>query len=266
LIAGRVLLTLLGIPLLLYGVVVGMMYFQQESLLFFPTRLPAEHRFRVADVQERYVDVDGARLHALHFRQPNARGLVFFLHGNAGNNDTWLTDTSFYQRTGFDLFLLDYRGYGKSTGRIESEAQLHADVKAAWQAVAPEYAGRKKIIYGRSLGSGPATLLATQVEADLLVLVTPYSSVRDVAAEHYPWVPSKLLRYPLPTREWLPQVRMPVMLIHGERDTIIPIVHTERLRAVRPDAEVLRLPGVDHNSMQLEPRNIERLSARLASL
>jgi fermentation-respiration switch protein FrsA (DUF1100 family) len=115
---GRVLLTIVGVPLLLYGVVVGAVYLRQESLLFFPTPLAAEHRFRQAGVVERSVEVDGARLHALHFRQPGAKGVVFFLHGNAGNNDSWLTDTTFYRRTGYDLFLLDYRGYGKSTGRI----------------------------------------------------------------------------------------------------------------------------------------------------
>ncbi|HVJ60603.1 MAG TPA: alpha/beta fold hydrolase [Burkholderiaceae bacterium] len=263
---GRVLLTLVGVPLLLYGVAVGAVYLRQESLLFFPTPLAAEYRFRQSGVEERFVEVDGARLHALHFRQPGAKGVVFFLHGNAGNNDSWLTDTSFYRRTGYDLFLLDYRGYGKSTGRISSEAQLHADVMAAWQSIAPEYAGRRKIVYGRSLGTGPATRLATQVDADLLVLVSPYSSVRELAAEHFAWVPGALLRYPLPTREWLPAVKMPVLLIHGEQDEIVPVTHAARLHALRPDAELLLLPGVHHNDVHLAPRYIERLEARLAAL
>ena len=260
------LLTIVGIPLLLYGVVVGAVYLRQESLLFFPTPLAAEHRFRQAGVVERSVEVDGARLHALHFRQPGAKGVVFFLHGNAGNNDSWLTDTTFYRRTGYDLFLLDYRGYGKSTGRISSEAQLHADVEAAWKAIAPEYVGRRKIIYGRSLGSGPAARLATHVDADLLVLVSPYSSVRELASEYYAWVPTAVLRYPLPTRDWLPQARMPVMLIHGEADEIIPFAHAERLLQVRPDAELLRLPGVRHNDLQFSPLYTERLAERLAAL
>ena len=263
---GYVLLTAVGIPLLLYGVVIGAVYLRQEALLFFPTPLVAEHRFRHDGVVERYVEVDGARLHALHFRQPGAKGVVFFLHGNAGNNDSWLDDTAFYRRTGYDLFLLDYRGYGKSTGRITSETQLHADVEAAWNVVAPEYAGRRKVIYGRSLGSGPATRLATRVDADLLVLVSPYSSVRELAAEYYAWVPGALLRYPLPTREWLPHARLPVLLIHGEADEIIPFAHAERLKQVRPDAELLRLPGVHHNDLQLSPLYNERFAGRLASL
>jgi pimeloyl-ACP methyl ester carboxylesterase len=260
------LLTALGVPLLLYGLVVGAIYVKQEALLFFPVPLAADHRFAEPDVIERTIEVDGARLHALHLRQPNARGVVFFMHGNAGNNDSWLGDTTFYRRSGYDLFLLDYRGYGKSTGRIASEAQLHADVRAAWDALAPEYAGRKKILFGRSLGTGPATRLATQVDADLLVLVSPYSSMREVAAEHYAWVPTALLRYPLPTREWLPQVRMPVLIVHGEQDEIIPIAHAQRLKRLRPDVELVQLRGVGHNDARLDVGRIEPLAQRLAAL
>jgi pimeloyl-ACP methyl ester carboxylesterase len=263
---GHVLLTLVGIPLLLYGVAIGAIYLRQESLLFFPAPLAADHGFGLDGVVERTVEVDGAKLHALHFRQPGAKGFVFFLHGNAGNNASWLTDTAFYRRTGYDLFLLDYRGYGKSTGRIDSEAQLHADVDAAWKVVAPEYAGRKKVIYGRSLGSGPAARLATHVDADLLVLVSPYASLRELAAQYYAWVPTAVLRYPLATRDWLPQARMPVLLIHGEDDEIIPFVHAERLQQLRPDAELLRLPGVHHNDIQLSPLYDARLATRLAAL
>ena len=260
------LLSLLLIPLLAYALAVGAVYIRQEALLFFPEPLASNHRFPHAGVEERYIDVDGAILHALHFRQPNARGLVFFLHGNAGNNNEWLPDTAFYERTGYDVFLLDYRGFGKSTGRITSEAQLHADVEAAWNSVAPEYRGRRIVITGRSLGSGPAAFLATKVEGDLLVLVSPYSSVREAAAELYPWVPMNLLRYPMPTREWLPDVKMPVMLIHGEDDATIPIAHAERLMRFRPDAELLRLPGFGHADVQGCPLYTQRLVERLAAI
>jgi pimeloyl-ACP methyl ester carboxylesterase len=260
------LLSLLLIPIVAYAVAVGALYMRQEALLFFPEPLARDHHFPHAGVEERYIEVDGAVLHALHFRQPNARGLIFFLHGNAGHNGEWLPDTDFYERTGYDVFLLDYRGFGKSTGRITSEAQLHADVETAWNAVAPEYKGRRIVITGRSLGSGPAAFLATKVDSDLLVLVSPYSSVREAAAELYPWIPMNLLRYPLPTREWLPQVRMPVRLIHGEDDATIPIVHAERLMRFRPDAELLRLPGIGHADVHGAPLYTQRLVERLAAI
>ncbi|MEI2518161.1 alpha/beta hydrolase, partial [Acinetobacter baumannii] len=87
-------------------------------------------------VQEHFVDVPGARLSVLQLRLPAPRGVVFFLHGNGDNLQTWLVNTDFYRWAGFDLVMMDYRGYGKSTGRIESEAQLHADVEAVWRSVA----------------------------------------------------------------------------------------------------------------------------------
>jgi pimeloyl-ACP methyl ester carboxylesterase len=259
-------LALLLVPFACWGLAVSTLYVRQESLLFFPEPLAKDHRFAQAGLEERYIEVDGAILHAVHFRQRNARGLVFFLHGNAGNNDEWLPDTSFYERTGYDVFLLDWRGFGKSTGRITSEAQMHADVEAAWDAVAPEYAGRHIVITGRSLGTGPAARLATRVNADLLVLVSPYSSVREAAAEQYPWVPMGLLRYPMPTHQWLPDVKMPVMLVHGENDDMIPITHAERLLQYRPDAELLRLPGFGHTDLHGAPLYTERLVARLAAI
>jgi len=254
------------IAVAIYGGVLLLLYWKQEFLLFVPTRLPPGHRFSVPGVVERTIDVEGATLSALHFRQPGAKGLVFFLHGNAGSLQEWVTSTDFYRRTGFDLFIIDYRGYGKSTGRIASEAQLHADVRAAWQTIAPEYAGRKIVLYGRSLGSGLATRLATEVDAHLLVLVSPYSSLRDVARDHYPWVPGSLLRYPMRTDEWLPQVRMPVLILHGERDSIIGIEHAERLHALHPASELVRLRGVDHNDVQLSQEYEQRLAETYLSL
>ena len=191
-----------GAALGAYGVLVAALWWGQERMLFIPARLPADHRFVFgADVHERTIEVPGARLSALHLRLPAPRGVVFFLHGNAGNLQGWFDDLDFYRRANFDLFMIDYRGYGKSSGRIESEAQLHADVRAAWDAVAPEYAGRKRVLLGRSLGSGLAVPLALQVQPELTVLVSPYSSMRAMAAELYPWVPSRLLRYPLATDE-----------------------------------------------------------------
>ena len=262
----RGLLLLILTAVALYASVLLLLYWKQELLLFAPTRLAPDFQFTVPDVVERKVEVDGATLSALHFRQPNAKGLVFFLHGNGGSLQEWVTATDFYRRTGFDLFMIDYRGYGKSTGRIESEAQLHADVRAAWQFIVPEYAGRKVVIYGRSLGSGLATRLATDVPADLLVLVSPYSSLLDVAHDHYPWVPRAVMRYPMRTDQWLPAVKMPVVMFHGDKDPVIGIGHAERLKALKPAVELVRLPGVAHNDVQLSEYYLEELARRYLQL
>ncbi len=210
--------------------------------------------------------VDGAVLSALHLRNDAPRGVVFFLHGNAGSLDNWFTGVDFYRGLEWDLFMLDYRGYGKSTGRIESEDQLHADVRAAWLHLAPQYPSVPIVLYGRSLGTGLATRLAREVEAELLMLVSPYTSLRELAGEYFPWIPTRLLRYPMPTENWLPEVRMPVFVVHGEADEIIPLEHAERLVGLRPDAELLRLPGVGHNDVHLSMTYRDAFAARLKAL
>jgi alpha-beta hydrolase superfamily lysophospholipase len=231
-----------------------------------PTRLPADHRFALADVQERSVPVDGAVLSALHFQQPGAKGLIFFLHGNGGSLQEWFPSTDVYRHARFDVFMIDYRGYGKSTGTIESEDQLHADVRAAWNLVAPDYANRARVIYGRSLGTGLATKLATEVEANLLVLVSPYSSIRDAARDHYPWIPSSILRYPMPTHQWLPHVKMPTLILHGDRDAVIGVEHAVRLLRLARRGELIRIPEASHEDIHLSPRYLETLYGRLDAL
>jgi pimeloyl-ACP methyl ester carboxylesterase len=142
-VVARALKTLLGAALLvalLYAALLALVWWQQERLIFLPSKLAADHRFDFgADVHEAWVEVPGARLHALHLRQAKPRGVIFFLHGNAGNLDSWFVNADFYRRLNLDVFMLDYRGYGKSSGRIESQAQLESDVRAAWSSIAPRY-------------------------------------------------------------------------------------------------------------------------------
>ncbi len=94
------------------------------------------------DIHERTVTVPGALLSVLHLQRPGARGVVFFLHGNAGNLQGWFANADFYRAAGYDLVMPDYRGFGKSTGRITSAHELREDVRAVWSQVAPQYRGR----------------------------------------------------------------------------------------------------------------------------
>lgn len=225
----RRLLLVVALALLVYGLLLAWLYWRQERLLFMPQPLPAAHRFALGDdVHELQIAVPGARLSALHLRLPAPRGLVFFLHGNAGNLDSWFVNADFYRRAGYDLFMLDYRGYGKSTGQIDSEAQLRADVRAAWDSVAPRYQGLRRVIYGRSLGTALAAGLAAEVRPELTVLVSPYASMAALMRLHYPWVPGWLLRYPLDTAAAVARLDSPLLLLHGEQDELIPPQQAEQ--------------------------------------
>lgn len=260
------LIAVFGLAVLGYLSALAWMYARQESLLFRPTRLSAQHRFDLPGVSEVRVPVAGGHLSAVHFQQPSSRGVVFFLHGNAGDLSTWLTSTDFYRQIGFDVFMMDYRGYGKSPGRIESEAQLHADVRAAWEWVAPQYAGQKKVIYGRSLGSALAAHLAAEVPCDLLVLVTPFISVLQVTAEVYPWVPLALVRYPLRTDLNVARVRAPVLILHGDQDELFSMSHAEHLQALLPGTQLVKVMGAKHGDIHDFATFSQALAMRLRAL
>lgn len=262
----------LALTLLAYATVLALVWWKQESLLFMPQPLPAQHRFDLgADVHETWIEVPGARLNALHLRLPKPDGVVYFLHGNGGNLDNWFINIDFYRRANFDLFMLDYRGYGKSSGRIEGQNQLLADVRTAWLGIAARYAGQRRVFLGRSLGSGLAALLAAEQQPELTVLVSPYLSMQALAAEHYPWVPGAVLRYPLRTDSELTRVRGEVLLLHGERDTLIDPSHSHRLLALMEQtrqqagqpARLVTVAGAGHNDLQRFPAYTEALAAAL---
>lgn len=251
---------------LLYATVLLLLWFAQERLLFQPQPLDAAVPLAAApDVHERVVEVPGARLSVLELRLPDPAGVVFFLHGNAGNLQSWFVNAEFYRRANHDLVMLDYRGYGKSSGRIESEAQLHDDVQAVWAQVAPRYRGKRVVVYGRSLGTGLAAALSARIGPDLTVLASPYLSMQALAAQHYPWVPAALLRYRLRTDDWIARIRGPVLLLHGQQDTLIPPAHSEALARLHPQARVVLVAGAGHNDLQAHEPYLGALRAALAA-
>ncbi len=263
----KTLMALIALALLCYAGVIGALYLLQEQLIFPASKLPANHQFKFDQpFKELQIPVPGASLNALHITQPAPRGLIFFLHGNAGDLSTWTTGVDYYRKVNYDLFIIDYRGYGKSTGKIVSEAQLHADVRAAWDSIAPQYRDRKIpiVIYGRSLGTGLATYLARDVDPALLVLVSPYTSLLAAGKRAYTIAPDWVLKYPLRTDSVIGDVKSPVMLIHGKADGLIPPTDSEQLRPlVRAPVELLLVDGAGHNDLHQFPVYLDALAERL---
>ena len=264
--ARRGALSLLGLALLGYAAIVAYVYFGQEGIIFHPTPLSRDHKFTIPDVREVTVPVAGAKLSALHLQLPDPKGVVFFLHGNGGNLQTWLTSVDFYRRVNYDLFIIDYRGYGKSSGKIESEAQLHEDMRIAWNKISPLYVGKKLVVYGRSLGTGLATKLASEVQPDLTVLVSPYESLKAIGDAHYPWLPGFANRYPIRSDQWITKIKGPVIIEHGDLDTQIGLSHGEKLKQLRPGTELVVVNGAGHNDIHKFPKYLDTLSDRLKNL
>ncbi|WP_235579841.1 alpha/beta hydrolase [Ramlibacter sp. Leaf400] len=266
---------LIAVPALgaaLYGAAIAWLYFRQERLLFEPDPLPADQPlFTDPDVREFTVEVPGARLSVAQLKLPDPRGVVFYLHGNSANLRRWFVGLDAFRELNFDVVMMDYRGYGKSTGRIESEAQLRADVRAVWNEVATAYEGRRIVVSGQSLGTALAAGLSSELcEAgcppDLTLLISPYSSMRALADERYPWVPSRVLRYPLPTADLVAKCKGPVMLVHGDRDELIGHHHSEAIRKVLPQCQLLLVEGAGHGDVHEHPSFRQGIASALIGL
>lgn len=255
-----------------YAAAIGWLWWRQEKLLFEPTPLgPGEKLCDDPQVHERWVDVPGARLSCARLALPDPRGVVFFLHGNSGNLRDCLVDLDAFREINFDFVAFDYRGYGKSSGRIESEEQLRADVRAVWDAHASQYEGKRVVIAGQSLGTALAAGLGAQLCAagrapDLTMLVSPYSSMRALADELYPWVPGRVLRYPLHTAHDASRLKSPLVLVHGDKDELIGIHHSHALASAVPDAKLHCLAGAGHGDVHKHPGFRSMLAGALAAL
>jgi pimeloyl-ACP methyl ester carboxylesterase len=248
----KFLFVVFSLVFVLYVAVCVLLYFQQERLLFFPTKLAANYRFSFPGrFEERWIPTsDGTRLHGLLFRADSNQGLIFYLHGNAGALDSWGEAATTYTRLGYDVFLLDYRGYGKSGGQISSQAQLLADVETAYKQLLTEYPESSVVVLGYSLGTGAAAWLAARHHPRLLILQAPYLSMRATARQHYPWVPGFVVRYPLPTHEVLPRITAPIIIFHGDQDEVIDYQTTLKLKALlKPEDQFITLAGAGHNGM-----------------
>jgi alpha-beta hydrolase superfamily lysophospholipase len=256
-----------GLPLTAWLAAAAALYFRQEKLIFQGEPRAPDHKLSTEwPAEDVLIEVPGARLHGLHFRHETPRGLVFFLHGNCGDVATWAPGSELVRRAGFDLFMLDYRGFGWSSGRIESEAQLNADVRTAWDQVAPYYKERKLpiVIYGRSLGSGLAVPLARQVDPTMLILATPFTSLAKTACRRYPFVPERLVKYPLRSDQHISEVKCPILLVHGTHDELIPIQDSEALLTLaKSPAELMRIDGAAHGNIHEFPAYLDGLEMKL---
>ncbi|RDV14585.1 alpha/beta fold hydrolase [Pontibacter diazotrophicus] len=234
----------------------GLLSFQQERMIFFPQKLTADHAFRFnQEFEEIYIPTkDGVKLHGLLFKAAEPKGLVFYLHGNAGSVDSWGLIAQTYTDLNYDLFLLDYRGYGKSEGSISSERQFYEDVQAAYDQLKLIYTENQIIIAGYSIGTGPAAMLASVNKPKLLLLQAPYYSLGNLMQNLYPFVPAFLLNYKFETFRFVEKTEAPIAVFHGKEDEIIYPGSSEKLKAhLKPGDKVIFLEGQGHNGMNENP-------------
>lgn len=268
--AEGLLLTFIGL-----GLLNGLMYLKQPSLMFFPTaelvETPRDWGLEYSDVW--LTTEDGVRVHGWYIPREGARRALLFLHGNAGNISHRRDSVGIFHRLGLNVLIIDYRGYGQSEG-TPSEQGLYRDARAAWRYLtAVQGFGESSIlIFGRSLGGAVAAQLASQVRAGGVILESSFSAAREVAQALFPLLSRLvLLRYDFPAAEYIRSTQSPVLVAHSPEDELIPYATGRQLYDAAPaPKQFLTLRG-DHNSgfLQSQPgyeQGLERfLSAHLYS-
>ena len=230
-----------------YGIFCLGLWLMQDQLIFNPTELSEDYRFRSGEEVE--VEVEkGVFLNCLWMREGDSKGVILYLHGNRGSNSRCWHQAQNMVNNEYDIFMPDYRGFGKSDGTISSEKQLLADVQIVYDFLKQHYKENKIIITGYSLGSGMASWLASNNRPQQLVMIAPYFSFYDLKDHYIPiYIPDLFVRYPLDSGTHLKGVECPITLFHGTRDRVIPYDSSEKLRAVNPSGiELVTLKNEGH--------------------
>jgi len=229
----------------------GLAYFRQESLIFFPDR---HVRFTPADLGMAFEDVrletsDGVTLAAWWVPAPQGRGALIFSHGNAGNMGDRVGKLRLFHDLGLSVLAFDYRGYGASQGRPSEDGTAH-DMDAAVAHVRDSRGVPldRTVFYGESLGGAVVIEAATRFPPAALVAESTFTSARAMARRHYPFVPPALVRVGYDSLSRVRRLACPTLFLHGPADTIVPFEMGEALFRAAPEPKRFAALVGDHNS------------------
>ena len=247
------------------AVVVLLMVAFEDSLIFFPTSYPdgewdvesVAHGSGCVIEEGSYASEDGVRLHSWWCRRVESKQggpVVLLFHGNAGNlSHRAELMLELANRVGADVVVAGYRGYGRSEGR-PSEDGLYADARAAWRFVTVDRGvdpGRV-VIFGKSLGGAVAVNLAAETDPAGLIVESSFTSIPEMAARHYPFVPKFLIRTRMDSLAKIPSLRCPLLVIHSRADEVVPFELGRTLYEAAPEPKTFyEVEGAGHNETWL---------------
>ena len=242
------------------------LYFAQERFIFLDDQLEQDYIFQFdSEFEELNLSNGEARLNALHFKADSAKGMIIYFHGNQGNLTRWGEVVQPFVSMGFDVLIMDYRGYGKSTGKRTEEALLD-DAELFYSYASTRYPEDQIILFGRSLGTGVASFLAGRHSPKQLILETPYYSMASVGQSLYPIYPvSWALRFNLKSHEYLQTATCPIAIFHGTDDRVVPYKQAKKLFNSLPKGgnELITIEDGRHKNLSEYPVYWERLSKLL---
>lgn len=240
--------------LVIYIAISIALYYIQDYVLFKPEKLSKDFQFDYKNQETKEYNLetrDGAVINGLRFfPKGESKGVVIYLKGNSKSIKGWGKFAVDFTRHGYNVLMVDYRGFGKSTGK-RSQKAIKRDLQLVYNKVKEQTTEDRIILYGRSLGSGFATKLASMNSPKKLILDAPYYSLTRVTGRYMPFMPlSILLKYPLPTYKWLKYVQCPIHIIHGTNDKLIPYESSVKLSKINPKlTEIYTVIGGGHKDL-----------------
>ncbi|WP_194847147.1 alpha/beta hydrolase [Candidatus Neptunochlamydia vexilliferae] len=241
---------------------IGYIYQEQEAMLFHKRTLPSDYAFTFKEpFDELFLETDqDARINALHFKIDNPKGVVLYFHGRGGNlGGKWGPVVREFTSRGYDLFIMDYRGFGKSTGKLSEKGICH-DADYCYSYLLDQYREEQIVVYGRSLGTGIATYVASHHDPKNLVLEAPYFSILDLTPRQLPYLPRFLvpmiLKYHFRTDKWIVRVDSPIHIFHGTHDELVPYDSSTRLLKLlknKQDAVLVSIENGKHSRLRHHP-------------
>ncbi len=216
-----------------------LLYNFQEKIIFHPNptlvdwKLPLDKSAGYPNFSEsediNLTTVDNVRISGTLAKSPNSKGVVLYFHNNNANIWYTATETVKYSEQGYDVMMLDYRGFGKSEGTIKSEQDIYNDAQAAYDWLKTKYSESQIIVAGREFGTAPAAKIAELNNPKQLILDRPFFSGEDFLLQTTPFIPSQALKYKFPINQMLPKVKAPIAIINSQKSLPIPANSSQRL-------------------------------------
>lgn len=239
---------------ILYLMLIAALTLFQEKLIFLPSKLPVDYEYQFTETFEEInlETSDGAVLNALHFKAENPKGVILYFHGNAGDLSRWGEITAVFTKFNWDVLVMDYRTYGKSTGKL-SESALYKDAQMFYEYLSKQYNEENIIVYGRSLGSAFATKVASENTPKMLVLETPFYNLTSVAKKRFPIFPvDYLIHYKFQSNAYIEGVNCKIVFFHGTEDQVVPYtsgMNLYELASPKNGKHFITIEGGQHNNL-----------------
>jgi len=236
------------------------------SQIFPQTPLPSNYdfNFNYSFKEIKLRTADNINLCALLFPSHKAKDVILYLHGSNGAADVWGKIAPTYTSIGYDFFLLDYRGYGKSEGKVVDEQQVYKDAQLAYDTLKTRYGEERIIVIGQSIGTGAAAFLAANNHPKKLILQAPYYSIEDWTHQLVPNLQIVDNTFKFETYKWIKQVTCPIVLIHGDADKAVYYGSSEKLSKLLKDGdEFITLKNEEHNDFTKNGQYLKALKSLL---